>query len=94
MLEFTSVKPDNNGRRRLRLTKDVRAVNNCWNQPRPVELKASDILTANSREATSRGDFFFTVNDTPILAKLPSEVFKTRCPYDTGAYNPEFLSEL
>lgn len=94
MLEFTSVTPDANGRRRLRLTQDVNAVDNCWNEPRPVALKAGDILTASSKEATSRGDFFFTVNDTKTSAKLPGEVFKTRCPYDSGVYNPEFLSEI
>jgi hypothetical protein len=94
MLEFTSVKPDINGRRQLRLTKDVRAVDSCWNQPRPVELKAGDVLTAKSREATSCGDFFFSVNDTCISAMLPDKVFKTRCPYDSGVYNPEFLTEV
>jgi hypothetical protein len=87
--------PKIRGARRIKLLRDVRGYDNCYNQPRGVDLVAGTVLEKAGDEGTSRGDIFFSVVGQPgVTVALPSAVLKPRHPYDLGAYDPEAVEPL
>lgn len=79
--------------RKFEVIKEHNGNDNNWSQPKLVELKVGDILTAVDKYATERGDFFCKINDTNRV--VSSYKLKTRCPHDpNGIADPEFLREL
>lgn len=94
MKEFKDVPLDASGARKLRVLQDVTGRDNCWNEPKNVSVPAGTILVCHEKDSGHRGDLFFTVETTGKSVSLGQPAFKTRYPYDLGAFNPEYLTEI
>lgn len=65
----------------------------CYNQPKSVELKEGDVLQACDYTSNERGHLFFTINGNKNHRVKPSS-YKARHPYDEGVYDLNLLEEI
>ena len=78
---------------KLKVIKNHIGKDNCWTQPRKIELHVGDILEARSPHSNNSGDLFFTLNGDPDNSVMPSSI-KTRHPYDEGLIDSEYLETI
>jgi len=72
--------------------KDIKGINDCWNESKSLTIKAGERLTKDADlTATRYGHLFFSTTQGRFHPSEPH--IETKSPYCTGYYNPDSFKE-